>query len=175
MYRENAGSVRPAKNSTCCFSGYRPEKLPWGENEEDERCRELKRRLFHISESLRDAGYRHFMCGMARGSDIYFCEAVLLLRDIYPDVTIEAALPCPEQADRWPRAWRERYFELVRQCDRETLISMRYTKDCMRRRNKFMVDNSALIITVFDGRPGGTMATRRYAISKGLEIIDLMP
>jgi len=167
--------VSSRKPATCCFSGYRPEKLPWGENESDERCRELKRRLFHITEALHDAGYRHFMCGMARGCDLYFCEAVLMLRDIYPDVTIEAVLPCTEQANKWTAAWRERYFELVGRCDRETLISMRYTRDCMQRRNRYMVDNSTLIVTVFDGRTGGTMTTRRYAASKGLEIIDLRP
>ena len=166
---------RPKKQNTCSFSGYRPEKLPWGEDESDERCRELKRRLFHIAEALHDAGYRHFLCGMARGCDIYFCEAVLMLRDIYPDVTVEAVLPCSEQADKWGNAWRERYFELVGRCDRETLISMHYTNGCMQRRNRYMVDNSALIVTVFDGRSGGTMTTRKYAASKGLEIIDLRP
>jgi len=175
MNQPSTTTERPKKQNTCCFSGYRPEKLPWGENEAHERCRELNRRLFHVTEALYDAGFRHFMCGMARGCDIYFCEAVLTLRDIYPDVTIEAVIPCSEQADKWGAAWRERYFELVARCNRETLISMHYTRDCMHRRNRFMVDNSALIITVFDGRPGGTMATRRYAASKNLEIIDLRP
>ena len=166
---------RPNRSLTCSFSGYRPEKLPWGENESDERCRELKRRLFHISEALYESGYRHFMCGMARGCDIYFCEALLTLRDIYHEVTIEAVLPCPEQAEKWSSEWRARYFVLIGYCDRETLISTRYTRDCMQRRNRYMVDNSALIITVYDGLSGGTKTTRKYAALQGLEIVDLMP
>jgi hypothetical protein len=38
---------------------------------------------------------------MAQGSDLYFCEAVLALRRVHPDVVLEAAIPCPEQADGW--------------------------------------------------------------------------
>jgi Uncharacterized protein conserved in bacteria len=175
MVRPKNTTERPKKQNTCCFSGYRPEKLPWGEDESDERCRELKRRMFHITEALYDAGYRHFLCGMARGCDIYFCETVLMLRDIYPDVTVEAVLPCTEQADKWSAAWRGRYIKLIECCDSETLISLHYTSGCMQRRNRFMVDNSALIITVYDGLSGGTMTTRRYAAAQGLEIIDLRP
>lgn len=30
---------------TCCFSGHRPQAFPWGYNEEDPRCVNLKHRL----------------------------------------------------------------------------------------------------------------------------------
>ena len=29
------------KEKTCCFTGHRPDKLPWGEKESDPRCRRL--------------------------------------------------------------------------------------------------------------------------------------
>jgi uncharacterized phage-like protein YoqJ len=58
---------------------------------------------------------------MALGCDMYFCETVLQLRDEHPDLTIEAALPCEDQAARWNEAQRSRYFNLVGQCDVETL------------------------------------------------------
>ena len=31
-----------APQISCSFSGHRPEKLPWGDNERDERCLTLK-------------------------------------------------------------------------------------------------------------------------------------
>ena len=34
-----------APQISCCFSGYRPGKLPWGNDENDPRCRALKARL----------------------------------------------------------------------------------------------------------------------------------
>ena len=30
------------KASTCCFTGHRPDKLPWGSRESDPRCLTLK-------------------------------------------------------------------------------------------------------------------------------------
>ena len=33
------------KSTTCCFTGHRPDKLPWGEDETDPRCLALKQRL----------------------------------------------------------------------------------------------------------------------------------
>ena len=30
---------------TCCFTGHRPDKLPWGTREEDPRCVALKGRI----------------------------------------------------------------------------------------------------------------------------------
>ncbi|MDR2502183.1 MAG: DUF1273 domain-containing protein [Oscillospiraceae bacterium] len=161
--------------ATCCFSGYRPEKLPWGRDDRDARARGLWRRLYDVTDALYASGIRHFLCGMARGADTYFCEAVLALRELRKNITLEAALPCEGQASRWAEPDRKRYFALVARCDRQTMVSRLYTPDCMRRRNRYMVDNSSVIVTVFDGKSGGTAYTRQYAARRGLEIIDIKP
>ena len=83
----------PARQMTVCFSGYRPAKLPWGYDEEDPRCAALKARLLQAAETACREGYRHFICGMARGADLYACEAALAARERYPHVTVEAAIP----------------------------------------------------------------------------------
>ena len=57
----------PARQMTVCFSGYRPEKLPWGYDECDPRCAQLKQRLRRAICAACDDGFRHFICGMARG------------------------------------------------------------------------------------------------------------
>ena len=80
---------------TCCFTGHRPDKLPWGVREDDPRCTDLKARLAAALEAEYDAGTRHFICGMARGADLYFAEAVLALRERRSGVTLEAARPGP--------------------------------------------------------------------------------
>ncbi|MDR0861171.1 MAG: DUF1273 domain-containing protein [Oscillospiraceae bacterium] len=167
--------VRAARAVTCCFSGYRPEKLPWGYDEDDERCRVLKGKLYDLAEAVYVSGIRHFIVGMACGSDMYFCEQLLRLREEKPDVTIEAAIPCEGQATNWAEGLRNRYFALVSRCNLETLVSKQYTYDCMKKRNRYMVDRSSMIIVVYDGKFGGTMYTRRYAAQQGLEIIDIMP
>ena len=61
------------REHTCCFTGHRPNKLPWGSNEGDPRCLALKERLAREVEAAYDKGYRHFISGMALGCDLYFC------------------------------------------------------------------------------------------------------
>ena len=163
------------KDNTCSFTGYRPSKLPWGMNEKDVRCVALKRKLYDFAEAVYLSGIRHYICGMAMGCDMYFCEEVIRLRNRHRDITLEAALPCENQATKWPEYMRSRYFELVSQCDYETLVSRKYTSDCMLKRNRYMVNHSSVLIAVFDGVLGGTMHTINYAKKKGLEIIEIKP
>ena len=162
-----------ARQESCCFTGHRPGKLPWGYNEGDPRCLALKRRMADAVAAAYEQGYRHFLCGMAQGCDLYFCECVLALRQEHPDVTVEAAIPCPTQADAWPAAQREQYDRLVSSCDFETLVSARYTPSCMQRRDRYMVDHASLLIAAFDGTAGGTRYTVEYAMRRGISVVDL--
>ena len=161
------------REHTCCFTGHRPEKLPWGYDERDPRCLALKARLDRAVEEAWEKGMRHFICGMAQGADFYFCEAALALRARRPGVTVEAAIPCEEQASRWPEADRERYFRLVEQCDYETMVQRHYDRGCMLLRNRYMVDRSAMLIAVYDGTLGGTMYTLQYAMKRKLDLVIL--
>ena len=158
---------------TCCFTGHRPEKLPWGRDENDPRCLALRQELAARLQGLYEAGYRHFICGMAAGCDLYFAEAVLALRKERPDVTLEAAVPCLGQADHWPRALRDRYDALLADCDEVTLLQHAYSPGCMQRRNEYMVGRSSLLLAVFDGQPGGTMNTILYARRRGCRILTI--
>jgi len=163
------------REETCCFTGHRPGKLPWGGDEWDPRCVMLKMRLAEILDEAYGLGMRHFMCGMAQGADMYFCEAALSLRERHPEVKLEAAIPCPEQPSRWPAAQRERWRRLVAQCDLETLVQPAYTSGCMARRNRYMVERSAMLIAVYDGMPGGTRQTLAYAMKEGLQVVWIDP
>ena len=73
--KKGAMDVR-ARQVSCSFTGHRPEKLPWGDRESDRRCRALQERLFQAVQTAYEQGFRHFLCGMARGCDFWFCEAV---------------------------------------------------------------------------------------------------
>ena len=163
------------REETCCFTGHRPEKLPWSNNESDARCLKLKARLRDAVEIAYAEGKRHFICGMARGCDFYFAEIVLSLRSRFPDVTLEAAIPCTVQSASWSAFHRERWQRLVASCDRETVLQEKYTPDCMHRRNRYMVDNSSLVIAVYDGSNGGTRRTLEYAIREKVPFVDIDP
>ena len=163
------------KEICCCFTGHRPMKLPWGMNESDPRCVAVKLEIAARLEGIYDLGYRHFICGMAIGCDMYFAEAVIALRENHPDVELEAAIPCGTQPDKWNEAQRRRYNRLIDSADIVTVLQYTYTNDCMMRRNQYMVDRSSLLLACYDGKTGGTMKTILYAQRSGLKtvIVDI--
>lgn len=161
------------REQTCCFTGHRPNKLPWGADEQDKRCVQLKQRIDHELHRAYYDGVRHFICGMAQGADFYFCEAAIALRDDMPGVTIEAAIPCETQSAYWSQEDQLRYRHLVEHCDYETVVQRKYDKGCMYRRNRYMVDHSSRLIAAFDGRKGGSMYTIAYAMKQKLDVILL--
>ena len=163
------------RENTCCFTGHRPMKLPWRNDEEDPQCRALKQKLYDTAEAVYLSGIRHFICGMAEGCDLYFAEELFRLRRNYPDLTVEAAIPCETQAKSWNERTRNRYYADVEQCDFETMVGRAYTRDCMKKRNRYMVDQSSVLIAVYNGTLGGTMQTVNYARKKGLEVICIQP
>ena len=165
-----------ARPISCCFTGHRPGKLPWGNDESDWRCAALKERLRDAMEAAYDAGYRHFLCGMAQGCDMYFGEIALSMKEVHDDLTLEAAIPCTDQAARWSAAEQERYHRLREACDYETLVQDKtYYPGCMQRRNRYMVNHASMLIAVHDGQSGGTRNTIAYAMKCGLYVVDIPP
>lgn len=150
------------------FTGHRPEKLPWGCDETDERCIALKQQIKDAVRAAAGEGYDRFLCGMARGCDLYFAEAVLEL-----GLRLEAYLPCPSQSDCWSGEDRQRQTELLLQCGAVYMVEQSYSEGCMLRRNRRMVDDCGALLTVFDGSPGGTGAAVDYARRRGRRIISL--
>jgi uncharacterized phage-like protein YoqJ len=163
------------RENTCCFSGYRPEKLPWRGDEADARCVRLKADIDSAAARAYADGMRHFVCGMARGCDMYFCESVIALRSRLDGVTVEAAVPHERQSAGWPAQDAARYDRLLAMCDVRTVVSAQYSRGAMAKRNRYMVNRSSALIAVYDGRPGGTGYTVSYAEKRGVKLIILAP
>ena len=158
---------------SCCFTGHRPQKLPWGYNELDPRCIAFKAKLAAVIRAVYESGIKHFICGMALGCDMYCAEAVIELRKSFDDITLEAAVPYDGQEAKWSEQNRRRYRSVLMQCDTTTLIQDAYTPGCMMRRNRYMVDNSNVLIACYNGSSGGTCNTVRYAMERDTEIIQV--
>ena len=161
---------------TLCFTGHRPQKLPWGFNEQDERCLQMKEKLKVLIENAINDGFCYFWSGMALGFDMICVEVLLGLKQKYKHIKIIGALPCRNQAEFWPLKQQMRYDRLIAQLDDVRCINDKYIDpECMLERNRFMIDNSSRLIALFDGKNGGTKSTIEYAKKQGLEIIILEP
>ncbi len=162
---------------TCCFTGHRPQSLPWGFRENDPCCLQLKARLRQeVIRMIQKQDVRHFLSGMALGVDTWAAEIVLALKekDGLP-LTLECAIPWEGQANRWREADRNRYFSILARCDKETLLQTQYTPGCLQRRNQYMVDHSRYLLAVWNGSPSGTGVTLLYARETGRQVFVIPP
>ena len=149
------------REQTCCITGHR--NIP---TEKRDLIKALLRRevLKAISE-----GYRHFISGFAAGVDLIFAETVAELKREYL-ITLEAAIPYPGRMNTPDKTFQR----LIKNCDVIRVHADHYYKECYMNRNRYMVDSSTMVIAVSDGREyGGTVATMRYANSKGCMIKEI--
>jgi uncharacterized phage-like protein YoqJ len=123
---------------------------------------------------LMEHGVKTFISGVALGVDIWGAELVLAQKEKNPQIQLIAAIPCETQANKWSVEQRERYFDLLVQCDETVYISNHYTPDCMFRRNRWMVDHAKYLLAVYNGeKKGGTAYTVDYARKKGCHVIRI--
>lgn len=158
------------------FTDLRPHKLPKGFTVNGVGFMKLEGIIKEqIIKLIEDENVRHFISGMAMGIDMLCAERILNLKEQYPDIKLECALPCEDQPLTWPQAQWERYFKILDSCDQKTLISKEYTDTCMMDRNKYMVDKTDFLIAVWNGTNGGTANTVFYARQNGKPIIIINP
>lgn len=168
--------IQKLNATTACFTGHRSHKLPWRSDEEDERCKAMKDTLRAEIEKAIQRGYKTFLCGMALGFDMICAETVLALKEQYSDIKLIGALPCKVQEVKWSAKNRERYGRLLQRLDGIRCIYDEYVgAECMLERNRYMVNNSSLMIALFNGLSGGTKSTVAYAKKQGLEVIVIKP
>lgn len=157
------------------FTGYRPEKLPFRENESDIAYQRFRKTLYKIISRMAELGYCDFISGVAMGFDTWVAEDVLCLKEDNPSVTLECAVPFPGQADKWSERDRARRDRILEASDSVTCVSDEYTKSAFFLRNRYMVDRADAIVCCFDGKTGGTAYTVEYAKRQGKIIIQLNP
>lgn len=161
--------------NTCMFTGHRPQSLPFKFNETDDRCRELKKRLAFLIRKKIENGITCFLSGMAIGIDSFSAEIVLSLKKEFPNISLNAIVPCANQSCKWNNEQVSRYNSILNQCDKIIILQNTYTADCMQKRNRYMVDNSDCVIAVWNGTNSGTGNTVKYALSKKLPVTVLHP
>lgn len=152
---------------TCCFTGHRPEKLDIGENE-------VKELLLKSIYCAMAEGYDTFISGMADGTDIWAAETVIGLKKNSFNISLICAMPYPnfrigkKDADNHLRNY------ILENSDYRVNVRNHYYSGCFQVRNKWMVDNSNLVIAVYTGIASGTKNTIEYATKQGRNVINVL-
>lgn len=126
--------------------------------------------LEELVQNLIDGGVDTFLDGMARGFDLIAAEVVIKLKENNPKIKLIACVPCRGQEKYFSCEDKQKYYYVSEKCDEVRILSERYYKGCMLARNRYMVDNSGLLIAYDRNSDGGTKYTLSYAAKKGKEI-----
>lgn len=160
---------------TCSFTGHRNKIVPWL----NVKGNPLNNVLYDI---IREKviqkiheGYDYFISGMALGADMLCAHVVLDLREIYPKIKLECALPCREQAEHWSLEQQEDYEDILNKSDNVHLVCKQYSRACMHIRNKYLADKADCLIAIWNGSAGGTKNTIALAKRKGIPIEIINP
>ncbi len=153
------------RERTCCFTGHRdvPAQIQ----------RELAVKLEDTISGLIDRGIKFYGAGGARGFDTLAAQTVLNLKNRYPYIKLILVLPCRTQTRGWPAGDAEKYERIKAQADKIVYTSQEYTKGCMFKRNRHLVDNSSVCVCYLTKKSGGTAYTVDYAEKENLEVINL--
>lgn len=154
------------------ITGHRPNKL-YGYNIDHPKYYELKNKLKKI---LIENNCTEAISGMALGADTIFALTALELKLEKHNIKLHCAIPCQNHDSQWNITDRNRYAKILELADKVTLVTDEpYKPYLMQKRNKFMVDNSDLVIAIWDGSSGGTANCINYAKSKNKTIIQIKP
>ena len=150
----------------CCFTGHR--NIPSG----------MERKLFRVTEKIVETaiedGYRFFGAGGALGFDTIAALVVLKLKERYPDIKLILVLPCLTQTKGWTKEDVAIYEDIKRQADKVVYTSQEYTRGCMHKRNRHLVNNSSLCICYLTEEKGGTYYTVKYAQENQLAVVNVV-
>lgn len=118
-------------------------------------------------------GFRTFYNGAAMGFDIIAAEAVLALRAECPQIRLHLLLPCRTQSRGWSVDWQKRYAVILAQADQTEILEedRPVSRETFLRRDRALVDRSAVCIAFCKRMQSGTGYTVRYARQCGREVL----
>ena len=134
---------------TCAYMGLSLKRMPFGENEENTHCVQLKKRLKNeFKRQIEEEGVCHFIGGMAPGTEMFCAEILLELREKYPFITLSAVIPYETQAKCWKEVHRDRYFRIAQYSDREVMLMKHYRAGCLAYYKNYLLNAADICILV---------------------------
>jgi uncharacterized phage-like protein YoqJ len=153
----------------CCFTGHR--------RIEAKHSLTLVSSLKNVLRQKYRQGFRIFRAGGALGFDTVAALSVLELRGELPEIKLHLILPCKDQDAKWGFYDKKVYRSILNEADAVVYAEESYLPGCMHKRNRMLVNGAQCCIAYYNGSESGksgTEYTYRYAMSKNIELINLI-
>ncbi len=138
------------ENLCCAIIGQPPMRFPWGFDEEDSGCQNLKLALAQKIMELRQLGVTRFAVVADCGVGLYAGECINALRRTVPHLMLFVVTPHEEQATKWAPYLRERYFRLLEECTIMEAASLHWTQECEYDAYRKIIDYADVVLAVYD-------------------------
>ena len=129
--------------------------------------------LSALIEKLFNSGATHFRTGGAMGFDTVAALCVIEAMQTHPEIKLDLILPCKNQTSGWTAPNILTYNYILSRSSSHRYICDTYQKGCMHERNRALVNGSQCCVAYLNKSSGGSAYTYSYAISSGLEVINL--
>jgi len=182
---------------TICFTGHRPDRLggyDWNTPKNQRIMKVLKTKIIEVINNIEPTIQTiRFIHGSALGIDQMSFEICKEIRDSVVKlnsckIELELAIPFKKQAMKWfNKVDIDRYNDQKQHADILTFVDTvegydfkgvavgEYHPAKMMIRNRYMVNNSDIVIAVWNGSKSGTANAVNYAKKQGKEIIIINP
>ena len=153
------------RKRTACFTGHRD--IPVNDRGK------LDKLLDNVIEALFNKGVVFFGCGGAYGFDMMAEYAVLRAKERHNEIKLILVLPCKEQDKYWNDKSKAMYKDILSKANKIVYTSEAYTRECMHKRNRHLVDYSGYCIAYCTKQNVGTVYTMNYAKDSGVKVVNL--
>lgn len=133
----------------------------------------LRSALWDELEKLIYEDYSCFLCGIKEGLEIDMASHLAYLKKVeYQHISLEIVLSRKADTQNWDGDYYSKYVDAKSECDKTTVISPVYCKKAMEMRNRYMIDQSDLVLVIWNGiKKGDIWNAIQYAQSKGKNIL----
>ena len=153
------------KKTTACFTGHRPKKLKSTKEE-------IEKKLARSIDDAVSRGFDTFITGLAEGVDLWAGSIILQKKQNGEKLRLVAAQPFRNYSEESPE-----FREILDGADEVYIITDEICDpeddEPYSERDRWMVDNSSLVISVYEGQSGGTRNTIEYAQKNNVEVVYL--
>ena len=165
------------ENYRCAIIGQHPMRFPWGFDEEDAKCRQMKPELAQCIMELRQRGVMEFQVACDPGVGLYAAEIVNALRESSLAVRLACILPHEEQATKWTPQLRERYFNMLANAELDC-INFHEQPNAQLLAYQRIIRQSTVVLAVYDPDLADGSAEDKavaYALALGRPVMFLHP